>query len=190
MTETKQAMGTLNGVDVDRLVGTIDAIEQAPGLARFQFRAHNQWIDGGHNRSTVHGFFGAGQEDGSRKQAFVLESDEPDVLLGKDVGANPAEYVLHALAGCITTNLVYQAAAQGIRLRSVESRLAGTLDLRGMLGLAEGVRCGYEGVEVSFKIEADAPRERVEELLELANTRSPVGDIIANPVPIRVRLED
>ena len=147
-TDTKQSHGTLNGVEVDRLVGTIDAIEKSPGLGKFKFRARNRWLSGGHNRSTIKGFFGAGQEDESRKQEFALDNDEPDVLLGKDAGANPVEYVLHALAGCITTNVVYQAAAQGISLRSVESRLEGDLDLRGMLGLAD-VRCGYENVRVA-----------------------------------------
>lgn len=107
---------TTNGVDVQRLGATVQAIQEMPALARFQFRAANRWIDGGHNQTTIRGFYGAGQEDTSRKATFVLDNDEPDVLLGRDNGPNPVEYVLHALAGCITTTLVYHAAARGTGL--------------------------------------------------------------------------
>ena len=127
-------------------LGTIRAIAQAPTLATFTFRAQNQWMGGGHNRSTIQGFYGAGQEDTSRKSTFVMDNDEPDVLLGTDQGANPVEYVLHALAGCLTTSLVYHAAAKGIRIDAVESRLEGDLDLRGFLGMSDEVRNGYDNV--------------------------------------------
>ena len=119
--------GVVNGVDVEKLGGTMHAVQQDPSLAAFQFRATNQWINGGHNRSTVQSFYGAGQEDRIRTKPFVLEADEPPVLLGDDHGANPVEYVLHALAACLTTSLVYHAAARGIRIESVESKLEGDL---------------------------------------------------------------
>jgi len=99
--------GVINGVDVDRLDATIQAIRQNPGLGTSQFRAVNRWISGGHNRSTIQGFYGAGQEDTTCTQPFVLDADEPPVLLGKDQGANPVEFVLHALTACLTTSLVY-----------------------------------------------------------------------------------
>jgi uncharacterized OsmC-like protein len=179
----------INGVNVDQLLGTINAIKEQPGLAKFKFRASNQWINGGRNRTTIKDFYGAGQEDTSRASAFTLEADEPAVLLGTDQGANPVEFVLHALAGCLTTSLVYHAAAQGIKIEAVESRFEGELDLHGFLGLSDRVRNGYENIQVTFKIKADAPEEKLRELCELAQQRSPVFDIVSHPVPVSVRLE-
>lgn len=184
MTEQK----IINGVNVDQLFGTINAIKDTPGLARFRFRASNRWVNGGHNTTTVKDFYGAGQEDTSRATSFVMEADEPAVLLGKDNGANPVEYVMAALAGCLTTSLVYHAAAQGITIESVESSYEGELDLHGFLGLSDKVRNGYESLNVTFRIKADAPEEKLRELVELAQRRSPVFDIVSNPVPVTVQL--
>ncbi len=179
----------VNGVNVNQLFDTINAIKETPELANFKFRATNKWINGGHNRTTVSGFYGAGQEHTSEKRPFVIDAAEHPVLLGEDQGANPVEYVLHALAGCLTTSLVYNAAARGIKIDEVESRFEGDIDLRGFLALSEDVRNGYENIRVTFKIKADAPVEVLQELCELAQNRSPVFDIISNPVPIQVRLE-
>jgi len=180
---------SINGVDVDQLFSTIKAIKESPGLAKFEFRASNQWINGGHNRTSIKDFYGAGQEDTTRKRTFVFDNDEPVTLLGEDNGANPVEFVLHALAGCLTTSLVYHAAAQGIRIDAVESKFEGDLDLRGFLGMNEDVRNGYENIRVTFKIKADAPEEKLKELCELAQKRSPVFDIVTNRVPVNVQLE-
>ncbi|HEU4684629.1 MAG TPA: OsmC family protein, partial [Nitrospira sp.] len=125
---------TINGVDVHRMGQTVKAIQNHPHVATFQFRAANRWKTGGHNESTIHGFYGAGQEDTARKAPFAIGADEPPVLFGHDHAPNPAEYVLHALAACLTTSLIYHAAARGIRVHSVESRVEGDLDLRGFLG--------------------------------------------------------
>jgi uncharacterized OsmC-like protein len=179
----------MNGVNLDQLFGTINQIKETPSLARFIFRAGNRWIDGGHNRTTIKDFYGAGQEDSSRTTPFVIDNDEPAVLLGRDNGANPTEFLLHALAGCLTTSLVYHAAAQGVEIEEVESQFEGDLDLRGFLGLSDRVRNGYENIRVTFKIKADAPEEKLQELCQLAQRRSPVFDIVSNPVPISVRLE-
>ncbi|HEX4947318.1 MAG TPA: OsmC family protein [Blastocatellia bacterium] len=179
----------INGVNVDQLFSTINAIQETPSLAKFNFRIRNQWVNGGHNRTTVKGFYGVGQEDTARQMAFVLNSDEPTVLLGTDTSASPTEFVLHALAGCLTTSLVYHAAARGIQLDEVESQLEGNLDLQGFLGLSDQVRNGYEGIRVTFQIKADVPPETLQELCELAQKRSPVFDIISHPVPISVRLK-
>ena len=180
---------TVNGVNVDQLMQTVVAIKGRPSLAKFNFRARNRWIDGGHNRSTVKDFYGAGQEDDTRAAAFVLDNDEPAVLLGDDQGANPVEFVLHALAGCLTTSLVYHAAAQGIKIEEVESFLEGDLDLHGFLGLSDDVRNGYENLRVTFRVKADAPEEKIRELCDLAQRRSPVFDIVSNPVPVSVSVE-
>ncbi|MCP9470747.1 MAG: OsmC family protein [Nitrospira sp.] len=174
----------INGVDVDRLGETVKAIQQNPSLATSQFRATNRWINGGHNRSTIQGFYAAGQEDTTRSRPFVLDAGEPPVLLGNDEGANPVEYVLHALAACLTTSLVYHAAARGIRIESVESTLEGDLDLQGFLGLSDQVRRGYKEVRVNFTITSDATAEQLKELTKF----SPVHDIISNPVPVSISI--
>jgi uncharacterized OsmC-like protein len=179
----------INGVNVDQLVGTVKVIKEKPGIAKFKFRAVNGWIDGGHNRTTIKDFYGAGQEDTSRTRSHVFDADEPQVLLGEDHGANPVEFVLTALASCLTTSLVYHAAAQGIKLTQVESTLEGDLDLHGFLGLSDKVRNGYESVRVKFKVKGDAPEEKLEELVQLAQKRSPVFDIVTNPVPVSVEVE-
>ena len=179
---------SLNGVNVDDLMSTIDAIREQPTIAKFNFRAKNKWMNGGHNRTTVNEFYGACQTH-EHKNAFVFDADEPPVLLGEDQGANPVEYVLAALAACITTALVYHAAARGIQLEEVESTLEGDLDLHGFLGMDDNIRRGYEGVRVTFKIKADAPEEELEEICKLGPTYSPVFDIFTNKVPVSVQLQ-
>lgn len=175
----------VNGVNVDQLFETIGAIKNTPSLAKFKFRARNEWLDGGHNQSTIKDFYGAGREDNSRREAFVFDADEPAVLLGEDHGANPVEYVLHALAACLTTSLVYHAAARGIKVDEVESELEGDIDIQGFLGLSEKIRKGYQNIRVHFKIKSDAPAEKLTELCQF----SPVFDIVSNPVPVSVRVE-
>lgn len=176
--------GLINGVDVERFGQTVQAVQQNPGLGTSQFRAVNRWVSGGHNRSTIKGFYGAGQEDTTRTKPFVLDADEPHVLLGKDQGANPVEFVLHALAACLTTSLVYHAAARGIQIESVESKLEGDLDLQGFLGLSEQVRKGYKQIRANFTIKSDASAEQLEALTKF----SPVYDIVSNPVSVSIQI--
>ncbi|MGZ4343876.1 MAG: OsmC family protein [Solirubrobacteraceae bacterium] len=180
-----QVTNKVNGVDVDRLFGTIDHISAEPTLARFQFRARNQWIDGGHNRTTIKGFYGAGHEDTSRTEPFVLAADEPPILLGENQAPNAPEYLLHALAACLTGTLVYHAAARGIALDGLESTIEGDVDLRGFLGLDEGVRPGYQQIRVSFKATGDFDDDQLDELASLVRY-SPVRDIVSNPVPVAI----
>ena len=189
MSTVKQQSKVVNGVDVERLMGTIKAVKAEPALAKFTFRADNQWIQGGHNRSQVQNFYGAGQEDTSRTKPFVLDNDEPDVLLGGDAGANPVEQVLHGLAGCLTTSLVYHAAAKGIVIEEVESKFEGDIDLRGFLGLSKDVRNGYENIRVTMRIKADVSDEQIAELGRMAQGLSPVFDTISNPVAVQVKAE-
>jgi len=170
------------------MYGTLDAIKENPALGIFQFRAQNHWIDGAHNRSTIKEFFGAGQEDTSRANAFSVDAGEPAVLLGHDEGANPAEALLHALAGCLTTSLVYVAAARKVPLTRVESRLEGDMDVRGCLGISDDVRNGFEQIRVTFSIEGDAPEEKLREVLERATARSAVFDMVSHGVPTTVEL--
>jgi uncharacterized OsmC-like protein len=177
-----------NGVDTAQMYGTLDAIKAEPSLGTFQFRARNHWIDGAHNRTTIQGFYGAGQEDSSREAAFVIDAGEPAVLLGTDTGANPAEHLLHALAACLTTSLVYVAAARKVRLTEVESTLEGDVDVRGALGLSDEVRNGFTKIRVSFKVKGDAPEEKLREVVERAQARSVVFDMVSHGVPVDVQM--
>lgn len=175
----------VNGVNVTDLGNTIDAIKDNSQIANFNFRATNKWVNGAGNRTTVKDFDGACQTF-DRETPFLIDKDEHPILLGKDTGANPVEYLLAALAGCLTTSLVYHAAARGIKLDSVESSYSGNIDLHGFLGLDENVRNGYEDIKVEFKVSGDASDEQLRELVELAQKRSPVFDIVTNKVPVSV----
>jgi uncharacterized OsmC-like protein len=186
-TQKKESI-MLNGIKVDELFATIDVVKNAPVNGKFKFRATNKWINGGHNKTSVANFYGT-QKDHDHKVPFELDADEPPLLLGEDKGPNPVEYLLTALAGCVTSSIVYHAAAKGIKLNSVESRLEGDIDLRGFLGLSDDVHRGYEQIRMFFKIDADAPPEKLEEIVKLGPTYSPVYDTITRAVPVIVKLE-
>ncbi len=179
----------VNGVNVDQLHSTIRLVKQRPEVAKFRFRAANEWVDGTHNRATVSGFYGAGEEHTSR-EPMQFELDEPPVLLGENRGANPVEYLLAALSGCLTTSLIAHASAKGIEIKGVESRYEGDLDLRGFLGVSEDVKVGYESIRVYFKIDADISQQQKEELIRTAQKHSPVFNTIANPVSVSVELDE
>ncbi len=188
---TQTATATIvNGVNVDQLVGTINAIKANPSLALFKFRAENQWVSGGHSRTNIKGFYGADTEDISRSRPFILEGDEPPVLLGNNAGPNAVEAVLHALASCLAVGFVYNAAAQGIQVEKLNFRLEGDIDLHGFLGLSDKVRPGYRNIRLIYQVKCDAPREKIVELCNYVQKTSPVLDIIRNPVPVEVHLED
>ena len=173
-----------NGVDTEKMFATLDLIEAQPQLAKFQFRATNRWIDGAHNRSTIKGFYAAGGEDTSRGEAWELDAGEPAILLGTDTGPNPAEYLLHALAACLTTSIVYVAAARKVRLTAVSSTLEGDMDVRGCLGISDEVRNGFSRIRVNFTVKGDAPAEKLREVVERAKARSAVYDMVTNGVPV------
>jgi uncharacterized OsmC-like protein len=177
-----------NGVDTEKLFATLDLIKAQPDLARFQFRATNRWIHGAHNRSTIKDFHAAGGEDTSRGEAFEIDAGEPAILLGTDTGANPAEYLLHALAACLTTSIVYVAAARGVELTSVESTLAGDMDVRGALGVDPEPRNGFERIAVSFRVTGNAPDEKLCEVVQRAAKRSAVYDMVTNGVPVALEV--
>lgn len=177
----------LNGVDVPALRETIEAMKADPSLGKSQWRNRNRWYDGGLNRSEIQGFYAAGREDDTRKVPFVFDNDEPPVLLGQNRGPNPVEYILHALAGCVTTTMVYYAAAMGIELTKVETEFEGDIDLRGLLGVSDEVDPGYEQIRIDVRIEGDATPEQLDELVEIARAHSPVFDTVRRPVDVQVR---
>ncbi|MDX9971560.1 MAG: OsmC family protein [FCB group bacterium] len=181
-----QATQTLNGIDRAQMQETVKAIKKQPTLAQFEWRVHNKWLGGGANRSTIRDFYGAGQEDTSRSEDFVFVNGEPPVLLGANEGANPVEFLLHALAGCITSTAVIHAAARGIRIESISTRLEGDMDLRGFLDLDPSITPGYEGIRVVVDIQADCGDEELDELLAFAKDHSPVSQSLCRPVPVTV----
>jgi len=174
-----------NGVDTATLFATLDAVKGAPEAAKFQFRASNEWISGTHNRSTIDGYFGVGEER-NHERTFTFDADHPAVLVGRDNGPTPVEYVLHALAACLTAGLANIAAARNVRLTEVKSTVVGDIDLNGILGLNPGVRNGYQKIAVHFTVKGDAPAEVLRGLVEQSRKRSAVFDIITNGVPVTI----
>ena len=188
MATAQQASRIVNGVNVDGLFSTIEAVKATPSIAKFKFSIQNEWNGGSQNCSTVNEFFGAGQQQ-TRTKPFVLKADEPVLLLGKDAAANPVEHLLHALAACLTTSMVYHAAARGIQIEEVESSFEGDVDVRGFLDLDSNVRKGYQGIRVNFKIKADVPDAQLQTIVQLGTRFSPVFDSVTNGVPVSVSAE-
>lgn len=188
MTTAQTNNRIVNGVNVDGLFSTIDAVRTTPGIAKFKFSVLNQWNGSSLNCSTVSGFFGAGQQQ-SRSAPFVLKADEPVILLGNDTAANPVEYLLHALASCMTTSMVYHASARGIQIEEVESSFEGDIDLHGFLNLDNTVRKGYQEIRATFRLKADVPDAQLQEIVNLGMSYSPVFDSLTNGVQVTVKAE-
>jgi uncharacterized OsmC-like protein len=174
----------INGVPCSKLMETVEAVRQEPELGAFVFRAENHWITGGHNQSRMQNFYGCKQEDTSRSQPFIADNDEPHVLLGSDAAPNPVEWILHALAGCLTSTLAYHAAARGIAIRSIQSHLEGELDLQGFLGLSNRVPRGYKKIKVQMHVASDADAEKLKALSQY----SPVFNTLTRPTPVEVEI--
>ena len=177
-----------NGVDTPKLFATIAAVADQPSLAQFQFRARGKWMGGTHCHSTVTGFYGAGGEM-KHRAAFEADADHPGVLCGEDQGPTPVEWVLHALAACLTAGIANIAAARGVTLESVECSVEGDIDLRGILGLSDKVRNGFRAIRVGFKVEGDAPAEKLRQIVEQSRARSAVFDILTNGVPVVIAVD-
>ncbi|WP_369134630.1 OsmC family protein [Modestobacter sp. I12A-02662] len=178
---------TVNGVDTHALLTTREAVREHPELAKFQFRATNDWISGTHNRSTIDGYFGAGQEL-DRSGGFTFDADHPRVLTGEDNGPTPVEFLLHALAACLTAGLVNIASARGITLTKVSSTVTGDIDLLGILGLDRDVRNGYSGIRIAMTVEGDASAEELAGLVERSRRRSAVFDVLTNGTSVDIEV--
>ena len=175
----------LNGVDTPTLFATLDAVKKQPELAKFQFRATNRWQHGTHSRSRLESFHGAGGEQ-KHVRAYTFDADHPQVLVGRDQGPTPVEYLLHAIAACITAGIANIAAARGVTLYEVESTIEGDIDLRGILGLSAEVRNGYEQLRVNVTIKGDASPEKLEQIVEQSRARSAVYDVLTNGIPVAI----
>jgi uncharacterized OsmC-like protein len=186
MTITSTTPQPRNGVDVPTLFATLDAVRAQNDIAKFQFRARNSWVAGTHSRTTIHDFYGAGQEM-EHRQPTTVESDHPAVLVGGDDAPTPVEYLLHGIAACLTAGIANIAAARGVELTRVQSSVEGDIDLLGILGLSDGtVRNGYEQIRVSIEIEGDADDATLRGLVEQSRRRSAVYDVLTNPTPVVV----
>lgn len=183
----QQQTKLVNGVDVDGLLLSINAIKKDHSIAKFNFRAKNEWVNGSESRTIINDFYGAGKTH-VRSKPFVFTKDEPPVLLGNDHGANPVEYALTALAGCVTTTLVFHAAAKGIKINKIECQLEGDIDIRGLLNLDDSVKVGYQSIQINYKIDSDASEETLQELVELGKKHSPVANTITNATPVNISL--
>jgi uncharacterized OsmC-like protein len=180
--------GPLNGVDTPTLFATLDVVKAQPQLAKFQFRASNRWLSGTHSRSRIETFSGAG---GEHRHTGILEfdADHPAVLVGADHAPTPVEFLLHAIAACITSGIGNIAAARGVKLTEVESTVEGDIDLRGILGLSDQVRKGYEQMRVHFRVKGDAAPEKLEAIVAQAKARSAVFDVLTNGTMVNVSAE-
>ena len=184
MTTATAESARRNGVDTATLFATLDAVKAQPEIAKFQFRASNTWVNGTHNRSTLSGFYGALQEM-QHKHVTTVDADHPAVLVGDDNAPSPVEYLLHAIAACLTAGVANIAAARGVNLTEVTSTVEGDINLLGILGLSDGsVRNGYEQIKVSFHIDGDADEDTLRGLVEQSRRRSAVYDVLTNPTPV------
>jgi uncharacterized OsmC-like protein len=186
-TESRPVPAPRNGVNTEALFATIDAVRRQPVAAQFQFRARNRWIAGTHSRSRMESFSGAGGEH-SHKQTYEYDADHPAVLCGEDNGPTPVEFLLHALAACLTAGIANIAAARGVTLNQVECTVEGNIDLQGILGLSDQVRNGYQGIRVSFRIDGDAPAEKLRAIVDQSRARSAVFDVITGKTPVTIEV--
>ena len=177
-----------NGVDTATLFATLDAIKAQPQIAKFQFRATNTWLGGTHSRTSFSGFHGAMQEL-EHKSVTTVESDHPAVLVGQDEAPTPVEYLLHAIAACLTAGIANIASVRGVQLTKVSSTVEGDIDLLGIFGLSDGsVRNGYEQIKVTFHVEGDADDATLREIVEQSRRRSAVYDALTNPTPVHIEV--
>jgi uncharacterized OsmC-like protein len=175
----------MNGVDTPKLFATVNVVKSQPTLAKFQFRATNRWVKGTHSRSRIETFSGAGGEH--RHTGDVeFNADHPAVLVGADNAPTPVEFLLHAIASCITAGMGNIAAARGVKLTEIESTVEGDIDLRGILGLSNEVRNGYEQLRVHFRVKGDASPEKLEEIVKQSTARSAVFDVLTNGTTVKV----
>jgi uncharacterized OsmC-like protein len=174
-----------NGVNVEALIGARNALSEAPEAAKFKWRATCDWVRGTHSRTTVQNFYGLGAEQ-PRPKAFHYDADHPELFAAEDKGATPVEYVLVALASCLTAGIASVAQNRQIQLRSIKATLEAGMDMQGILGIDSEVRNGFDGIRVTFYIDADATRADIAALVAQSQRRSAVFDIITNPTNVSV----
>ena len=176
-----------NGVNVEALLAAREVLKGAPQAAKFTWRASCKWQNGTHSRTKLQGFHGLGEEQ-KHKTEFSFDADHPEIFASEDLGITPIEYVLVGLASCLTAGVAAVAQNRGVQLRSVESKLEGTMDIQGILGIDKDVRNGYDDIKVTFNIDADAPRKEIEAIVAQSQKRSAVYDVLTNPTNVKVEI--
>ncbi len=176
-----------NGVNVQALLEAREALSEAPEAAQFQWRAKCEWVAGTHSRSTVEGFFGLGEEQ-MHKAKFTFDADHPEVFASEDLGAAPVEIVLAGLASCLTAGIASVAQLREIQLRSVTATVEGGMDIQGILGMDSDVRNGFDGIKVTYDIDADATAEEIQAIVAQSQKRSAVFDVVTNPTNVTVEV--
>ncbi|HYB31188.1 MAG TPA: OsmC family protein [Solirubrobacteraceae bacterium] len=174
-----------NGVNVQALLEARDVLEGAPEAAQFTWRASSKWQNGVHSTTSIQNYFGLGEEQ-RHKTESVFAADHPETFAAPDEGITPIEYLLVALASCLTAGVASVAQNRGIQLRSVESTVEGHHDVRGILGVDSDVRNGFNDIKVTFTIDADASKEEIEALVAQSQKRSAVFDALSNPTEVTV----
>ena len=182
MTQHKQT--TRNGLNLEQMTGTIEAIQQTPSLAEFEFRASNQWITGARSRTSIQDFYAGGKENTERKEALYVDADQPAFFYGQNTAPNPVEVLLHALDSCLAFTLVSHASVQGIHLDEVETSSEGDMDARGLFGISDNVNKGYNHIRVNMRVKSDAD---VDTLTAMAMF-SPVYELVSRSVPVEFTL--
>ena len=185
MADSKKAVD--NGVNVEALIGAREALTDAPEAAQFTWRAACEWKNGTHSYSTIEGFFGLGEEQ-HRKKTFNFDADHPECFASEDLGASPVEYVLVGLASCLTAGIAAVAQHRDIQLNSVTATLEGGMDIQGILGIDSDVRNGFDGIKVTYKIDAEASEKDIKALVAQSQKRSAVYDIVTNPTNVTVEV--
>ena len=176
-----------NGVNVEALLGAREALSEAPEAAQFQWRATTEWKNGTHSHSTVEGYFGLGEEH-RHKTVFTFDADHPEVFASEDKGATPVEYILVALASCLTAGVAAVAQHREIQLRSVSATLEGGMNIQGILGVDSDVPNGFDAITVKYNINADATPDEIRALVAQSQKRSAVYDIVTNPTNVTVEV--
>jgi uncharacterized OsmC-like protein len=174
-----------NGVNVDALLAAREALKSAPEAAKFTWRASCKWQNGTHSQTTIKGFHGLGA-DQQHKTETSFSADHPEIFASEDLGVTPVEYMLVGLASCLTAGVAAVAQNRGVQLRSVESKVEGTMDIQGILGMDSQVRNGYDDIKITFNIDADAPKKEIEAIVAQSQKRSAVYDVITNPTNVTV----
>ncbi|MDH5237860.1 MAG: OsmC family protein [Acidimicrobiia bacterium] len=174
-----------NGVNVEALLGAREAFKTDTSLTQFQWRARNEWVNGTHSRTVIDDFTGIGGPQ-AHKAPVAHDADHPEIFAAEDNGSTPVEFVLHALASCLTGGIASVAANRGVTLNSVSSTIEGDMDLQGILGMDRNVRNGFSCVRVRFEIDADADADAIRSLVAQSQKRSAVYDILTGKVPVEI----
>jgi uncharacterized OsmC-like protein len=173
-----------NGVNTAAFFEVVAAVKANPELAKFEFRARNEWLGGESSRTTIKEFSGAGAVHCHDGSGFQMLSGEHQLLFGQDKAPNPIEGLLHSLVGCMTKTLAYHSASHEIIIEAIDSTIAGKIDLHGFLGLSDRNRTGFSNIRVNMRIKSDASPMVLKSLAKL----SPVFDVIARSVPVNVTI--